>query len=33
MPWLTIAQETSYKHFADEVDGGKDLIDQALAVE
>lgn len=31
--WLTIAQETSYKHFADEVDGGKDLIDQALAVE
>ncbi|MFV0301487.1 MAG: TRAP transporter substrate-binding protein DctP [Paracoccus sp. (in: a-proteobacteria)] len=31
--WLKIAQETSYKAFADEVEGGKDLIDQALAVE
>ena len=31
--WLKIAQETSYKTFADEVEGGKDLIDQALAVE
>lgn len=31
--WLKIAQETSYKNFADEVEGGKDLIDQALAVE
>lgn len=31
--WLKIAQDTSYKHFSEEVDGGKDLIDQALAVE
>ncbi|MCQ0970215.1 TRAP transporter substrate-binding protein DctP [Paracoccus sp. TK19116] len=31
--WLAIAQDTSYKVFADEVDGGKELIDQALAVE
>lgn len=31
--WLTIAKETSYKTFAEEVDGGQELIDQALAVE
>ena len=31
--WLAIAQETSYKNFAEQVEGGKDLIDQALAVE
>ena len=30
--WLKIAQETSYKEFAN-VPGGKDLIDKALAVE
>ncbi len=31
--WLSIAQETSYKEFADKVEGGKELIDAALAVE
>ena len=31
--WLAIAQETSYKNFAEQVEGGKELIDQALAVE
>ncbi|SIS76786.1 TRAP transporter substrate-binding protein [Paracoccus saliphilus] len=31
--WLAIAKETSYKTFAEEVDGGQELIDQALAVE
>lgn len=31
--WLTIAKDTSYKHFADEVEGGQDLIDKAMAVE
>ncbi|MEN3793623.1 TRAP transporter substrate-binding protein DctP [Fulvimarina sp. MAC3] len=31
--WLKIAQETSYKEFAAEVPNGKQLIDQALAVE
>jgi TRAP-type C4-dicarboxylate transport system substrate-binding protein len=31
--WLAIAQETSYKNFAEKVEGGKDLIDAALAVE
>ena len=31
--WLAIAQETSYKNFAEEVEGGKELIDAALAVE
>ena len=31
--WLAIAQETSYKNFAEKVEGGKELIDQALAVE
>ena len=30
--WLEIAQESSYKNFA-EVEGGQDLIDKALAVE
>lgn len=30
--WLSIAQDTSYKVFAEEVEGGKELIDQALAV-
>ncbi|RJE85722.1 TRAP transporter substrate-binding protein [Paracoccus onubensis] len=31
--WLTIARETSYKNFADEIEGGQDLIDKAMAVE
>lgn len=31
--WLAIAQETSYKTFSEEVEGGQELIDQALAVE
>ncbi len=31
--WLDIAKETSYKEFADKVEGGQALIDQALAVE
>jgi TRAP-type C4-dicarboxylate transport system substrate-binding protein len=31
--WLDIAQETSYKNFAEKVPGGKALIDKALAVE
>ena len=31
--WLKIAQDTSYKNFSNEVEGGKDLIDQAMAVE
>ncbi|MFS4436675.1 TRAP transporter substrate-binding protein DctP [Paracoccaceae bacterium GXU_MW_L88] len=31
--WLAIAQETSYKVFSEEVEGGQELIDQALAVE
>jgi len=31
--WLALAKETSYKKFADDVPGGKKLIDQALAVE
>ena len=31
--WLTIAKETSYANFANEVEGGQDLIDKAMAVE
>lgn len=31
--WLAIAKETSYKNFAEKVEGGKQLIDKALAVE
>jgi len=31
--WLAIAKETSYKVFADEVEGGAELIEKALAVE
>ncbi len=31
--WLAIAQETSYKNFAEKVPNGQELIDQALAVE
>ena len=31
--WLDIAQETSYKTFAEKVDGGQELIDAALSVE
>ncbi|EAU39731.1 hypothetical protein FP2506_13389 [Fulvimarina pelagi HTCC2506] len=31
--WLAIAQETSYKNFAEKVPNGQQLIDQALAVE
>ncbi|HMB74939.1 MAG TPA: TRAP transporter substrate-binding protein DctP [Kiloniellaceae bacterium] len=30
--WLDIAKETSYKDFAEKVPGGKELIDEALAV-
>ena len=31
--WRAIAQETSYAVFAEEVEGGADLIAKALAVE
>jgi TRAP-type C4-dicarboxylate transport system substrate-binding protein len=31
--WLTIAKQTAYKNFADNVPGGADLIDKALAVQ
>ena len=31
--WKDIAQETSYKNFAENVPGGKELIEKALAVE
>jgi TRAP-type C4-dicarboxylate transport system substrate-binding protein len=31
--WREIAQQTSYKIFAEEVPGGKELIEKALAVE
>lgn len=31
--WLAVAKETSYKTFAEEVEGGQELIDKALAVE
>ena len=31
--WLEIAKQSSYKHFAEKVPGGKALIDKALAVE
>ena len=31
--WKAIAQETSYKNFAENVPGGKELIEKALAVE
>ncbi|HSF20082.1 MAG TPA: TRAP transporter substrate-binding protein DctP [Vicinamibacteria bacterium] len=31
--WLTLANETSYKLFAEEVEGGKALLEQALGVE
>ncbi|MEO1066093.1 MAG: TRAP transporter substrate-binding protein DctP [Pseudomonadota bacterium] len=31
--WRAIAQETSYKKFVDEVEGGKELLDMALSVE
>ena len=31
--WKKIAQETSYKNFAEKVPGGKELIEKALAVE
>jgi TRAP-type C4-dicarboxylate transport system substrate-binding protein len=31
--WRAIAQDTSYKIFAEEVPGGKELIEKALAVE
>jgi len=30
--WIKIAQQSSYKRFADEVSDGKKLIDEALAV-
>jgi len=30
--WLAIAKETSYKHFAEEVNNGKALLDMALSV-
>jgi TRAP-type C4-dicarboxylate transport system substrate-binding protein len=31
--WLDVAQQSSYKIFAEEVEGGKQLIEKALAVE
>ena len=31
--WRQIANETSYKAFAEKVNGGKELIEKALAVE
>lgn len=31
--WLAIAKDTSYKNFAEKVEGGQALIDKALAVE
>lgn len=31
--WKAIAQETSYKNFAENVPGGKELIEKALSVE
>ena len=31
--WRDIANETSYKTFAEKVPGGKELIEKALAVE
>ena len=31
--WLAIAKETSYKEFSESVEGGKELIEAALAVE
>jgi len=31
--WLAIAKETSYKEFAEQVPGGKELIEEALAVQ
>ncbi len=31
--WLKVAEESSYKHFSENVPGGKDLIEKALAVE
>ncbi|MEJ8473233.1 TRAP transporter substrate-binding protein DctP [Roseibium algae] len=31
--WLDIAKETSYKAFAEKVEGGQELIDKALAVQ
>jgi hypothetical protein len=30
--WIKVAQDSSYKEFADEVPDGKKLIDAALAV-
>ena len=31
--WKAIAQETSYKNFANDVPGGQEIIEKALAVE
>jgi TRAP-type C4-dicarboxylate transport system substrate-binding protein len=31
--WLAVAQDSSYKIFAEQVPGGKELIEKALAVE
>ena len=31
--WLAIAKESSYKNFAEKVEGGDALIQKALAVE
>lgn len=31
--WLAVAKESSYKEFGENVEGGQELIDQALAVE
>jgi hypothetical protein len=31
--WRALAQETSYKSFVEEVEGGQELLDMAFAVE
>ena len=31
--WLAVAQESAYKEFGENIEGGQDLIDKALAVE
>jgi TRAP-type transport system periplasmic protein len=31
--WLEVARRSSYKHFAEQVPGGEELIEKALAVD
>lgn len=31
--WMKVAKESAYKHYAEKVSGGKELLDKALAVE